>query len=182
LSTNNQQLTRKEIRNKALLRYKKDRQRNLLAKSGKHKFILVLDNLKAGFNVAKLFRSAEAFGACEVHLINIGFFDPAPAKGSFRKVPARFHETFEACHENLRQRGYEFFALDPEAEATLPRTSFPARSAFILGHEEVGLSIALEDYPEIRKIRIPQFGQVQSLNVSIAGSIVMYEYIRQSAG
>ena len=47
----------------ALLRYTKQRQRNLLAEPGVHDFVLVLDHMKAGFNVAKIFRSAEAFGA-----------------------------------------------------------------------------------------------------------------------
>ncbi|MFO7593918.1 MAG: TrmH family RNA methyltransferase, partial [Pseudomonadota bacterium] len=84
---------RAERRN-ALKRYEKHRRRNLLAKPGEQPFVVVLDHLKAGFNVPKIFRSAEAFGAHEVHLIGIGPFDPAPAKGAFKKVPARFHEDF----------------------------------------------------------------------------------------
>jgi tRNA G18 (ribose-2'-O)-methylase SpoU len=74
---------KREARDQAMQRYNKQRQRNLLAKSGIHDFIIVLDHMKAGFNVAKIFRSAEAFGAREVHLIDIGPFDPAPGKGSF---------------------------------------------------------------------------------------------------
>lgn len=46
-----------------LTRYRKERQKNVLAKPGPHEIALVLDQLKAGFNVPKIFRSAEAFGA-----------------------------------------------------------------------------------------------------------------------
>jgi len=172
-------MIRKENRRQRLLRYNKERQRNLLARPGKHAFVLVLDQLKAGFNIGKIFRSAEAFGAAAVHLVNIGPFDPAPAKGSFRKVPAVFHETFASCHASLAAAGYTFFLLEPNGATSLCATPFPRTSAFVLGHEEFGFSFNTRDYPEMLKLSIPQFGSVQSLNVSIAASVVMYEYLRQ---
>jgi len=172
-------MTRKESRRQLLLCYHKERQRNLLARPGAHGFVLVLDQLKPGFNVGKIFRSAEAFGAAAVHLVNVGPFDPSPAKGSFRKVPAVFHETFAACHAELSAQGYRFFLLDPSGASSLCTTDLPERSAFVLGHEEFGFSFAPQDYPDLCRLTIPQFGSVQSLNVSIAASVVMYEYVRQ---
>ena len=173
-------MTRKETRRQMLLRYNKERQRNLLAKPGVHEFVLVLDQLKAGFNVGKIFRSAEAFGAAAVHLINIEAFDPSPAKGSFRKVPAVFHETFVNCHADLFAQGYTFFMLDPEGATSLCTTELPRKSAFVLGHEEFGFSFEVTDFANLKTLSIPQFGSVQSLNVSIAASVVMYEYVRQN--
>jgi tRNA G18 (ribose-2'-O)-methylase SpoU len=160
-------------------RYDKERQRNVLAKPGVHQFCLVLDQLKPFFNPPKIFRSAEAFGATAVHLVNIGTFDPAPAKGSFRKVPAYFHDEFSSCYEQLIEEGYTLFLLDPKSTESLCRCDLPLKTAFILGHEEFGFSFDPADYPAIRSLNIPQFGSVQSLNVSIAASIVMYEYVRQ---
>lgn len=101
------------------LRYQKERQRNILAKPGNHQFVLILDHLKPGFNVPKIFRSAEAFGAAAIHLVAIGPFDPAPAKGSFRKVPAIFHDDFESCYQELNQQGYQLFRLAPDADENL---------------------------------------------------------------
>jgi tRNA G18 (ribose-2'-O)-methylase SpoU len=160
-------------------RYEKHRRRNLLARPGDKEFVVVLDHLKAGFNVPKIFRSAEAFGAHEVHLIGIGPFDPAPAKGAFKNVPARFHEDFDSCYHDLLARGYRLFALEPDCDNALATTALPRRSAFILGHEERGISFAREEYPQVECLTIPQLGRVQSLNVSVAASIVMYEYLRQ---
>ena len=98
-----QESKKRHIRRKnALLRFQKEKWRNQTATPGVHDFILVLDHLKAGFNIPKIFRSAEAFGAREVHLINVAPFDPAPAKGAFRKMPTHFHERFQACHDQLR--------------------------------------------------------------------------------
>ncbi|HKJ05665.1 MAG TPA: TrmH family RNA methyltransferase [Geopsychrobacteraceae bacterium] len=160
-------------------RYDKERQRNVMAKPGVHQFCLVLDHLKPFFNPPKIFRSAEAFGAAAVHLVGIGVFDPSPAKGSFRKVPARFHDDFASCYEQLVAADYTLYCLEPNAQQSLCNCDFPEKTAFILGHEEFGFSFDSADYPDIRCISIPQYGSVQSLNVSIAASIVMFEYVRQ---
>lgn len=169
-------------------RYDKQRQRNVAALPGVHEFVVVLDNLKGGYNVPKIFRSAEAFGAHSVHLINVDWFDPAPAKGSFRKVPAQFHAEFGSCYTALHEQGYTLYMLAAESEAneldsSASSNSFdvvlPTRSAFILGHEAKGHSFTEADFPEVKKLSIPHFGSVESLNVSIAASIVMYEYVRQ---
>jgi tRNA G18 (ribose-2'-O)-methylase SpoU len=162
-----------------LERYAKELPRNRLAEPGPHPFVVVLDHLKPGFNIAKIFRSADAFGGHEVHLIDIGPFNPAPAKGSFRHVPARWYHSVDESFANLRSRGYTLYALDVGAESSVFETRLAERSAFIMGHEEFGLSFDLAAYPDVKALSIPQFGHVHSLNVSVAASILMYEYVRQ---
>lgn len=161
-------------------RYRKEVQRNALARPGVHDFIVVLDRLKASFNVAKILRCAEVFGAAEVQLIDIGVFDPAPAKGALRKVPARFPEDFENCHADLQARGYTVYLLVPDGELRLNDLVFAKQSAFVFGHEEFGPSFNPNNYPDIRTVSIPQFGETESLNVSNAAAIVMFEYVRQA--
>ena len=141
--------------------------------------MIVLDHLKPAFNIGKIIRSADAFGAQAVHLIGIDFFDPAPAMGSFKWVPVKFHRDFASCYGELGNRGFTFFTLEPESGQKLPAVSLPQRCAFVLGHEEFGLSFNKSDFGGIESLTVPQFGKVQSLNVSIAASIVMYEYVRQ---
>ncbi|MGD2116743.1 MAG: TrmH family RNA methyltransferase [Chromatiales bacterium] len=166
-------------RSQAEQRYRKHRQRNALAEPGVHEFVLVLDQLKAGFNVPKIFRSAQAFGAAAVHLINIPPFDPAPAKGAFKYVPAVFHEDFAACHAELGQQGYAFFNFEPQAERALFEIDLPPKSAFVFGNEELGIRFDPQQFSNIQPLKIPQFAPIDSLNVSVAASIVMYEYVRQ---
>ena len=62
----------------------------------------------------------------------------------------------------------------PKTEA-LAYIKLPAKSAFIFGNEEFGHSFNKDDYYAIKSLKIDQFGRVESLNVSIAASIVMYE-------
>lgn len=171
-------MSRKRYRS-PLERYRKELQRNLLAKPGPHPFILVLDGLKAGFNVAKILRTAEVFGAHAVHLVNIGPFDPAPAKGALRKVPVQLFDCFADSFAVLQQAEYQCFLLRPVAEHRLSDIVLPAKSAFILGHEEFGASFELQNFPALESLTIPQTGETESLNVSVAAGIVMYEYRRQ---
>lgn len=162
-------------------RYRKNRQRNVLARPGRHSFALVLDHLKPGFNVPKIFRSAQAFGGAAVHLVDIGVFDPAPSKGAFRKVPARFHDDFDQAYRSLQEAGYTLYALNAGSDNRLPDVELPKKSAFVIGNEEFGLSFDPADYPDIQTLAIPLQGGMESLNASIAASIVMYEYVRQHA-
>jgi tRNA G18 (ribose-2'-O)-methylase SpoU len=153
-----------------------------MASPGRHDFIVVLDHLKPAFNIGKIFRSADAFGAAEIHLVGTNFFDPAPAKGSFKWVPAKFHTDFKSCYEDLTARDYTLFIMEPANGEMLAYIKLPPKSAFVFGNEEFGHSFNKGDYRAVKSLRIPQFGRVESLNVSIAASVVMYEYVRQNAG
>ena len=170
---------KRENRDRARERFFLERRKNLLAEPGQSPLVMVLDHLKPDFNVGKIFRTADAFAVREVHMVGMEYFDPSPAMGSFRWVPARFHDSFAACHDALLAEDYTLFALDVAGPELLDEVRFPERSAFVMGHEQLGLSFQLADFPRVRGLTIPQFGKVQSLNVSIAAAVVMYEYLRQ---
>ena len=166
-------------RAQALGRYWRQRRVNFIAKPGACELVVVLDHLKPNFNVAKIFRSAQAFGARELHLIDIGPFDPAPTKGALKHVPARFLDDISESMALLLGEGYQLFALVPDLGAPLHQCRLPRRSAFIVGHEEFGLSFDPRAHPDIMPVHIPLPGPTQSLNVSVAASLAMYEYTRQ---
>ena len=94
-------------------RFIKAKRRNLLAEPGPKEVVIVLDGLKPNFNIGKIFRSADAFGIRKIHLIGIDYFDPAPAKGALRWVPAVFDDSFAPCSTTLREEGYELFVFTP---------------------------------------------------------------------
>ncbi len=158
-----------------------ERQRLLnkvMAKPGAFPYVLILDNLKIDFNIAKIIRSAEAFGAHAVEVVGTPFFDPLPAKGCMKRVPWSMRPTFFESYQLYKNLGYTFYAFDSEVPVGIHQETFPDKSAFILGHEGFGFSFKKEDYPDIKWVRIPQFGLVESLNVAVAASVVMYEFTR----
>ena len=162
------------------VRYERAKRKNLVwSRPGVHDCVIVLDGLKPDFNIGKIIRSADAFGMSQVHLVDVDFFDPEPAKGSVKWVVLEEHEEFSSCFEMLLENGYALYCLEPQADNMLGEVLFPLKTAFIVGHEEFGFSFKLSDYPGIRPVSIPQWGKVQSLNASVAASVAMYEYVRQ---
>lgn len=161
-------------------RYKKACRRNKVdAAPGLHDCVVILDGLKPDFNIGKIIRTADAFSVREVHLTGIDFFDPEPAKGSMRWVMLHQHRDFVSCYTALQGQGLSFFCLEPSSGQVLGDVSLPGKTAFILGHEEFGLSFDPAEYDDMQSLTIPQYGKVQSLNVSVAASVAMFEYIRQ---
>lgn len=150
----------------------------MMAKPGPYPYVIILDHLKVDFNIGKIIRSAEAFGAMSVDVVGTSFFDPLPAKGCMKYVPCNLRGTFQESYQTWLDQGYTFYAFDSEAPEGLHEVKFPEKSAFILGHEGSGFSFKKEHYPAIKFVKIPQLGKVESLNVSVAASIVMYEFAR----
>ncbi len=158
-----------------------ERQRLLnkvFAAPGPFPYVMILDHLKVDFNIGKIIRSAEAFGAHAVDIVGTVFFDPMPAKGCMKRVPWFMRRTFHESYEYWDSKGYTFYGFDSEATEAIHEVEFPDKAAFILGHEGFGLTFKKEHYPKIKLIKIPQFGMVESLNVSVAASVAMYEYTR----
>ncbi|MCF8045864.1 MAG: hypothetical protein K9J83_08375 [Desulfarculaceae bacterium] len=169
----------KAEKERARLRFKKHIRKNMFARPGANDFVIVLDNLKPTFNVGKIFRSADVFGAKEVHLVGIDFFDPASGKGALKWVPAKFFDTFDDSYARLVQMGYTVFILEPGTGYPVQKAELPEKSAFVLGHEAFGITFDPDGYDRVERLKIPQFGRSQSLNVSVAASVVMYEYVRR---
>lgn len=151
---------------------------NSNAEPGPLPVVLVLDNLKPDFNVGKIIRSAAAFGAEAVHIIGTAYFDPFPAKGAIKLIPVVFHSNYRNCIDSLQERGYQIYALDLGADLKLGEFKLPEKVAFVLGNEGLGITF---DYKNsgIPALSIPQVGKMDSLNVSVAASISVYEYARQ---
>lgn len=140
---------------------------------------MVLDGLKPTFNIGKIFRSCQALGAREVFLINVPYFDPSPAKGAFKQTRSQSFSNFAEAYEQLKERGYTVYAMEPRAEKVMGVTPLASKAAFVMGHEEFGLSFKMEDYPEIQPLRVAQYGQVESMNVSVVASLALFEFVRQ---
>ncbi len=110
---------------------------------------------------------------------------------SFRKTAVSAHhwQPLSECTTGLlpqwfeyqRHQGYTIIALDAEPQAELlAAMPFPEKTVLVLGRELTGIPgdvLAGCD----RRVTIPQYGLVESLNVQQAGAIAIYEYLRQHA-
>ncbi len=78
----------------------------------------------------------------------------------------------------LKARGFSIFAATPHAEALHFNVALTGNTAIALGAEQYGLTQTWMDAAD-QRVRIPMLGQADSLNVSAAATILLYEAIRQ---
>ncbi|MDR3193964.1 MAG: RNA methyltransferase [Tannerella sp.] len=154
--------------------------------SVKTPFVVVLDQVRSLNNVGSVFRTADAFRAQAVYLCGITATPPHP---EIHKTALGAEETvaWHACSDTLdavrklKREGYALYAVEQAAGSISLDRLAPDRSrpcALILGHEVKGVQQAVIDLCDCC-IEIPQIGTKHSLNVSVAGGIVMWEFFRQ---
>jgi TrmH family RNA methyltransferase len=144
--------------------------------------LLVLDDLDDPGNAGTLMRGAEAFGVDAV-CIGPRSVDPYNDKmlratmGSIFRVPLVRYESWENLTATLGRLNFRTVAAQAGAP-DIRSVALPERCALVLGNETSGL----RSFPEksiALFVGIPQSEGVDSLNVAVAGSILLYEIARR---
>jgi TrmH family RNA methyltransferase len=142
--------------------------------------VLLLEDIQDPGNVGTLLRSAAAAGAGHVLLSGKCAFAWSPkvlraAMGAHFAV--NIVEGADLAAYVRDYRGYSV-ALAARAERSLYDLDLAKPSAFLVGNEGAGLSTGLQRAAKVRA-RIPMSGPVESLNAATAGSICLFEAVRQ---
>ena len=160
--------------------------RGLLA-CRKRPLVVVLDQVRSGYNVGAAFRSSDAFGVEHLYLCGITSKPPHPqieksALGATQYVNWSHHPKTLPLLEKLKKAGYQLLAIEqsPKSISLQSFVGYPDRSpyCFIFGHELYGVSkTVLEAADQV--IEIPQFGKKKSLNVATCIGIVLWELSKE---
>lgn len=147
--------------------------------------IVVLDNIRSMHNVGATFRTADAFLIQKIILCGI---TPQPPHREIHKAALGATESVDWKYENdiitvineLKSDGFEVIGIEQTTNSKMI-TDFTIdqskKYAVILGNEVEGISD--EALPYIDSfIEIPQLGTKHSLNVSVCGGIVMWEFAK----
>lgn len=144
---------------------------------------LVLENLLEEQNISAIIRSAEAFGVGLVCIIYPRGKKPKLSKGvssgASKWLNIEYFTSTKLCFKRLKTDGYQLIGalVDPKSEV-LWGQSFKAKVAIVVGNEPRGLSEEAQKGVD-KNIYLPMFGLTESLNVSVAAGIFLYEVIRQ---
>lgn len=144
---------------------------------------LFVDNVQNEHNVSALVRTADAVGLMEIHAVSPkdNFKPSHQSAGGVRKwVKVRTHPTHAAAAEHLKQNfGCQILAAHFTDDAIDYRDADYTRpTAILLGAEREGVSQEAQEVAD-GAIIIPMMGAGQSLNVSVAGAVILYEAQRQ---
>ncbi|NLC06836.1 MAG: RNA methyltransferase [Syntrophomonadaceae bacterium] len=144
--------------------------------------ILVLDRIQDPGNLGTLLRTAEAAGVDEVWLTR-GTVDPFSAKvlrstmGSIFRVPLATEIDYVQVLE-LSQAGLKLVATEVGVSKPYYQADLTVPLAILLGNEGSGLAESLKLASQ-EVVNIPLAGEVESLNVAVAGAILLFEARRQ---
>ncbi|HEY6906632.1 MAG TPA: RNA methyltransferase, partial [Ignavibacteriaceae bacterium] len=148
--------------------------------------MVVLENIHDPHNVSAIFRTCDAAGVPSVSLIyNLEKFPKIGKKSSasaFKWVEKEKFNSVESCYTNLRSAGFRIYASAlNEYSKNIYELDLTEKVALVLGNEHRGVS---EDAAKMadETFMIPMYGMVQSLNVSVAAAVVIYEALRQRMG
>lgn len=148
--------------------------------------ILVLDSVTDVRNLGAIARSAEVCGA---HALVVPRRNSAQVNGEAMKASAGALSRIPVCREHslvnavtfLQQSGVQVLVSDLHAEPLLFQVDLKGPVALVLGSEGEGVNPAIARAADVR-FRIPQQGETDSFNVSVAAGIMLYETLRQRWG
>ena len=145
--------------------------------------LLILENVQDPGNIGTLFRTAEAAGAGGI-ILSRDCADPYSPKvlratmGAIFRMPFVISEDLPETVRQLQADGICVYAGHLKGKDLYAEAAFPERCAFLLGNEGNGLSDTVSALAD-RLIRIPMEGKTESLNVAVAGALLLYEARRQ---
>lgn len=145
---------------------------------------IVLENVHDPHNVSAVFRSCDAVGVMEVCLVYYGGYEfpnlAEKSSASARKwVSQRKFTSIEECYNHLRNEGKQIFSTGMNSDAvSLYQLDLTKPVALVFGNEHSGVSDEAIERADGNFI-IPQVGMIQSLNISVACAVSVYEAFRQ---
>lgn len=156
---------------------------NSCYESGKDPLFIILDQVSDVRNFGAVARSAECMGFNGIIIpfkgaAKINADAVKTSAGALLKIPVSRVKSLANTIKYLKDSGVKIFSVTEKAEVSCYDTELDQPLALLLGSEDIGISEKLIHLSD-EKIKIPMYGETESLNVSVAASILMYEVNRQ---
>ncbi|HMS63799.1 MAG TPA: RNA methyltransferase [Ignavibacteria bacterium] len=148
-------------------------------------FTIVLENIHDPHNVSAILRSADSVGIDKIYLIyNTNKFPKIGriSSGSAKKwIEIERFSNAENCFRRLKEEKFKIYSTsisEKRKNHSLFDLDLSKRIAIVFGNEHTGVSDEVKQLAD-KNFLIPMYGMVQSLNVSVAVAICLYEGLRQ---
>ena len=144
---------------------------------------LVLENIHDPHNVSAIYRTCDAVGVPNVSLLyNVEDFPQISrlsSSSASKWVDTKRYTKPDECFGELKKQGYKIYTsmLDENA-VPLYDLDLTGKVAIVMGNEHRGSSEKAAEFSDATYY-IPMMGMIQSLNVSVAAAVTMYEAMRQ---
>ena len=150
---------------------------------GEEPLLVVLDAIQDVQNLGSLIRTAEAVGAHGIVIPEHRAAGLTPAvdktsAGAVEFLPVARVTNLNRMLDDLKRKGIWCIGLDGDAETTYDKANLKGPIALVVGNEAKGISRLTRQHCDLL-IRLPMRGHVGSLNAAVAGSVALYEIVRQ---
>lgn len=150
---------------------------------GRNPLILILDQITDVRNFGAIARSAECGGvdAIIIPFKNSAKITPDSIKtsaGALYNIPVCRVQNLKTLARKLKKEGIRIVAATEKADALFTEVDLSLATAIVMGAEDKGIDEALLRLAD-EKVKIPILGEIESLNVSVAASLMVYEAVRQ---
>lgn len=150
---------------------------------GEKPFIILVDELEDPHNLGAIIRTAEL---CGVHGIiipkrrNVGVTSTVykSSAGAVEYMKITKVSNLNQVIDELKEKGIWIYGADMDGESYCFDTDFSGAIALVIGGEGRGISRLTKEKCDVI-VKIPMVGKINSLNASVAGSIIMYEILKQ---
>ena len=154
-----------------------------LYEEGKNPFILVLDGLTDVRNFGAIARTCEVAGVDAIVIpsrgsVSVNSDAVKTSAGALHTIPVCREKSLKEAVVFLKNSGIKVVAATEKAATIYTNSDMSSPVAVIMGSEDVGISNELIRISD-ELIKLPQFGKIQSLNVSVAAGVIIYEVLRQ---
>lgn len=147
---------------------------------------VVLDNVRSAQNVGAFFRTGDAFAIERILLCGITATPPSrdihkSSLGAEFTVEWHYFKTTMEAVESLKNEGYEILAIEQVEGAVMLNELTPnpdKKYALVFGNEVLGVEQEVVDACD-GAIEIPQLGTKHSINVSVAGGVVLWKFFEK---
>lgn len=143
---------------------------------------VLCEDVHKSHNISAILRSCDAVGVAELHAVSPGgeWSRHRGVSGGSRKwVRSRIHRGIESAVADLHSNGYQILAAHFSNTSVDYRSAdFTRPTAILLGAERLGVSAQAATLADAH-IVVPMRGLVESLNVSVAAAVILYEAARQ---
>lgn len=149
-------------------------------------WLVALDGVQDPGNVGTIIRTMDAAGFTGL-LMDEKTADPYAPKplrasmGGVFRIPALRCESLPQQLDALAKAGYAVIAGDLHGQPFYDRPPAPDRVCVVIGNEGAGVSPAVLEKATLR-LKLPIPGKAESLNAAVAGSIMMYDLLRETLG
>jgi tRNA G18 (ribose-2'-O)-methylase SpoU len=147
-----------------------------------HPVSCIAENIRSLYNVGSLFRTCDGAGVDRLYLCGYTGYPPRKeisktALGSEKSVPWERHVDTLALARSLKEKGVALVCLEhTERSRPFREVECPFPLALVLGNEVEGVTPALRQEADIH-VHIPMYGTKESLNVTVAAGIVLYDFV-----